>query len=214
MKTKIVSIIVFVLAAYVLPLMGKVESLRSFQVLVLVLIAAILLLTQPPMKPSEAKKDSKHDKYSVLFILLGCLFTQVASVTEWAYFGNSFAWKWDLPTIAGLSLIIGGTAFRLWSIRTLGKFFTATVKTQDQQRVIRRGAYAIIRHPSYLGAYLAIIGSAVFLHAFFSAIFSAILMFIIYRYRIDAEETTLVEAFGDEYKEYQLKSARLIPYLY
>ena len=214
MKTKILSLIVFVLTAYVLPLSAKVESLRTVQVFVLVLIAAILLLTQPPMKVSEAKKDRKHDKYSVLFILLGCLVTQISSVTEWAYFGNPLSWKWDFATIAGLSLIIGGTAFRVWSIRTLGKFFTATVKTQDQQRVIRSGAYSVIRHPSYLGAYLAIIGSSVFLHATFSIFLSAILMFVIYRYRINAEEETLVEVFGDDYKEYQTQTARLIPYIY
>ena len=214
MKTKIISIIVFVLSAYVLPLTGKVEAFRTFHVPVLVVIAAILLLTQPPMKVSEAKKDRKHDKYSVLFILLGCLVTQVSSVTEWAYFGDSQSWRWDLLTITGLILIIGGTAFRIWSIRTLGKFFTATVKTQDHQRVIRSGAYSIIRHPSYLGAYLAIIGSAVFLHATFSVFFSAILMFVIYRYRINAEEATLVETFGNEYKEYQKETARLIPFVY
>jgi protein-S-isoprenylcysteine O-methyltransferase Ste14 len=214
MKVKIISIAVFVLTAYVLPLSAKVESLRTVQVLVLALIAAILLLTQPPMKVSEAKKDSKHDKYSVLFILLGCLVTQAVSVCEWSYFGDSMQWKWDFTTIAGLSLITGGTAFRVWSIRILGKFFTATVRTQEQQKVIRSGAYSIIRHPSYLGAYLAIIGSSVFLHATFSIYFSAILMFIIYRYRINAEEATLIETFGDEYRGYQLQTARLIPYLY
>jgi len=214
MKAKIISIIVFVLTAYVLPLSAKMVSLRTIQVFVLVIIAAILLLTQPPMKLSEAKKDRQHDKYSVLFILIGCLVTQVASVTEWAYFNDSVQWRWDFATIAGLSLIIGGTVFRVWSIRTLGRFFTATVKTQDHQRVIRSGAYSIIRHPSYLGAYLAIIGSSVFLHATFSIFLSAVLMFIIYRYRINAEEATLKESFGNEYKEYQMQTSKLIPYLY
>jgi len=43
---------------------------------------------------------------------------------------------------------------------------------------------------------------------------AAILMFIIYRYRINAEEETLVEVFGGDYKEYQTQTAKLIPYIY
>jgi protein-S-isoprenylcysteine O-methyltransferase Ste14 len=213
MKTKIISILVFVLAAYVLPLSAKVESLRTVQVLVLALIAAILLLTQPPMKISEAKNDRKHDKLSVFFILLGCLVTQAASVTEWAYFGGSLEWKWDLPVISGLILVFGGTVFRIWSIRTLGKYFTATVKIQDKQRVIKTGVYKIVRHPSYLGAYIAMIGSTIFLHNFFSVIFTAVIMLAIYLFRIQAEETALIETFGDEYREYRQHTAELIPYI-
>jgi protein-S-isoprenylcysteine O-methyltransferase Ste14 len=43
---------------------------------------------------------------------------------------------------------------------------------------------------------------------------ASVLMFVIYRYRIDAEEETLVEGFGDDYKQYQSETAKLIPFLY
>ncbi len=109
---------------------------------------------------------------------------------------------------------MGGTVFRVWCIRTLGNYFTATVQTQANQKVITTGAYSIIRHPSYLGAYLAVVGSSVLLYAYWGIVFSIIIMFLAYWYRIKVEEETLVNEFGDEYRSYQKRTNRLFPFVY
>src|ERR1700730_4699344 len=54
----------------------------------------------------------------------------------------------------GLVLFLGGISLRLWSFRTLGRYFTFTVQTSSDQPVITDGPYRVIRHPSYAGLFL------------------------------------------------------------
>lgn len=214
MKEKIISITLFIVLAYVLPLMGRLSLLPTIQVGILIIFVIVLFSTQPPLKINEIRGDKQSDKNSVILILLGYFIGQLASVIEWAYFTNYAAWIWDWQTITGLALMIGGTLFRVWCIRTLGRFFTATVKTQEKQRIVTEGAYKVVRHPSYSGGYLAAVGSAVFLHAQIGVIITMLALFIAYYFRIKAEEETLVGEFGDEYSVYKTKTKKLIPYIY
>ena len=214
MKAKIISIAVFIILAYVLPLSGKTELIPTIQAGILVIFVIVLFATQPPVSISETKEDKTSDKNSIIFILLGYLIGQVATVVEWAYFSDYSDWLWDWQTIVGLTMMIAGTIFRIWCIRTLGKFFTATVKTQEEQRVITIGAYSVVRHPSYSGAYIAAVGSSLFMHAPFAAIFTFIVLFIAYYIRIKAEEETLVNEFGQEYESYRKRTKKLVPWMY
>ncbi len=58
----------------------------------------------------------------------------------------------------GLGLLWCGIALRFWSFRTLGRYFTFTVQTSTDQPVITDGPYRVIRHPSYAGVLLAVMG--------------------------------------------------------
>jgi protein-S-isoprenylcysteine O-methyltransferase Ste14 len=51
----------------------------------------------------------------------------------------------------GIGLMWCGIGLRLWSFRTLGRYFTFTVMTSPDQRVVTNGPYRFLRHPSYLG---------------------------------------------------------------
>ncbi|KAI1798237.1 hypothetical protein LXA43DRAFT_1107121 [Ganoderma leucocontextum] len=69
----------------------------------------------------------------------------------------------SLNSLAGILLIAAGGVFRLWAMRTLGKFFVMEVSLQKDHRLATRGPYAIVRHPSYIGYALIVFGDAVFL---------------------------------------------------
>jgi protein-S-isoprenylcysteine O-methyltransferase Ste14 len=56
----------------------------------------------------------------------------------------------------GLVLFWCGIALRLWSFRTLGRYFTLTVPTSSDQPVITEGPCRVIRHPGYVGLLLVI----------------------------------------------------------
>lgn len=215
MKSKIISIVVFVILFYVVPLIPKLELLSTFQMVLLTFTCAALFLTQPPLTIKESKENNERDKNSIWIIMGTVALIQIIIVIEWAYFRQNFIeFKIDTFSVIGFFLLIGGTVFRIWCIRTLGRNFTATVRTQESQKVITNGAYKFIRHPSYLGAYLAIVGSAVFMHTYFSIVFSIIAMFLAYVYRIKFEEIALIEDFGDKYKSYQKSTKKMIPLIY
>jgi len=61
---------------------------------------------------------------------------------------------------AGALLLISGAALRVWCYRALGDLFTYEVTIRPTHRLTRTGPYAIVRHPSYTGVLLLLIGSA------------------------------------------------------
>jgi protein-S-isoprenylcysteine O-methyltransferase Ste14 len=214
MKAKTTSIVVFIIGAYIIPLLGHPKLIITSQIAILILFVVILFATQPPLRFSEAKSYKSSDRNSVIFIILGYFLGQLATIIEWAYYTGHHSWIWDWITITGLMLMLGGTICRIWCIRALGKFFTATVRTQEKQRIITIGTYKVIRHPSYLGAFMAALGSSVFLHAFFATIITTLVLFTAYYFRIKVEEEALINEFGDEYRNYRLRTKKFIPYVY
>src|SRR5687768_6527971 len=55
------------------------------------------------------------------------------------------------PAVAGLAVFAAGLSIRVWSIRTLGRFFIYTVRVEEGHSVVDTGPYSAVRHPSYTG---------------------------------------------------------------
>jgi protein-S-isoprenylcysteine O-methyltransferase Ste14 len=107
-----------------------------------------------------------------------------------------------------------GIALRFWSFRTLGRYFTFTVQTSEDQPVIDSGPYKVIRHPSYAGALLAIAGVALLFGNWWS--FAGLMVPVVagFVYRIVVEERSLKRALGERYVDYARTHKRLVPFLW
>ncbi len=209
---KLTTTLVFIAVAYALPLIGRPDLIIDWRIVTLMLAGAVMLLTQPAFNFKDASAHKNDDRLSVVLILGAGVICQILPVIEWAYVRQLWEGTPNLIAIViGLSMLIGGLAFRIWSIRTLGKFFTATVQRVEGHRVIKHGPYAIVRHPSYLGAYVAMLGSAVLLEAYFSVAIGAVAIWLVYQYRIRFEEQLLVREFGEEYRQFMADTPALIP---
>lgn len=127
-----------------------------------------------------------------------------------------FAFGIPLGTRLALVLPVSwaGIAFRLWSIRTLGRFFRGVVHVQAGHEVIQHGPYRLLRHPSYAGALLAVLGfSIVFDNAVSIVAFvGCALLGVLYRIRV--EERVLREQLGQDYRDYAARTRRLVPGLW
>lgn len=200
---------------YLLPLAGAFDLIVNPKGIILSVTAVIMLLTQPVFDSREARDKSATDRNSVYLILILGLLNQIVPVIEWGYFGTGANGTESAITCPiGLAMMLGELALRIWSIRTLGKFFTAPVQIVEGHRVIKHGPFAIVRHPSYLGAFVAIIGGAVFLNAPVGTVTASVLMAIAYKKRLASEETTLLKEFGDDYLEYSRSTAKIIPFVW
>ena len=69
----------------------------------------------------------------------------------------------------------------------------------------------VVRHPSYLGVWLAMIGAALWLGSWQTALLTAAVMTPVYVARIRAEEVALLTVLGDDYRDYCVGRARLLP---
>lgn len=94
---------------------------------------------------------------------------------------------------------------------TLGRFFTTTVEIQPDHQVIETGPYAFVRHPSYLGGLLSVVGIGLGLGDWASLLCCAAFGTAAFVQRIKVEEVTLRQALGQPYEAYATKHARLLP---
>ena len=113
--------------------------------------------------------------------------------------------------IVGTMCVASGALLRLRAVATLGRFFTAVVQVQAGQRIIREGPYAWIRHPSYSGVLLVLLGEAALFQSVVGLLCLVLVMLPIYMFRIRIEEKALVEGLGDEYRRYQQEVGALVP---
>jgi protein-S-isoprenylcysteine O-methyltransferase len=105
-----------------------------------------------------------------------------------------------------------GLALRTWAIATLGGWFTLRVGVQPTQRVVERGPYRWIRLPSYVGAFLTVIGSAVALRAWVAAAIGAVALVAAFRRRVAQEERLLVATLPG-YRAYMTRTGAFLPRL-
>jgi len=208
---------IFTIAAILLlniaPLAGKPELILHYKSILLAIAAACLWMSQPAFSTEEAKRDKGSDRFSILVILIMSSVSVVASVVEWAYVNNAVEYSVWI-TLLGALLLIVGISIRVWAIRTLGKHFTATVMLTEGHQLVRSGPYQWVRHPSYLGAFMAIIGCPVFLNAPWATLIAAVSMTIAYYLRIGVEEEMLSSYFGTQYQDYMKHTKRIIPFIW
>jgi protein-S-isoprenylcysteine O-methyltransferase Ste14 len=99
------------------------------------------------------------------------------------------------------------------AIRTLGKFFDRlTIKTDHQ--LVKDGIYSVVRHPIYSSYLLLFIGFCTMLQSLSGLGLLAVISIIWFGSRIQIEEQMLIDQFGDEYRNYQQQTKRLIPFVY
>lgn len=120
----------------------------------------------------------------------------------------------DLFFYVGIAVMLIGILLRQWAIHVLGKFFSTKVSIIKSHRIVKDGPYSIIRHPSYTGGLLIIIGLGLAMRTWAGTLLIIILSGVAYYYRINLEEKALRAEFGKEYEEYAKKTKRLIPYVF
>ncbi len=207
---KATSIIFFLLLFYALPLALKPELMLNGRVIFLAFICSVLFATQPRLSIAESKAKKKTDRYTIWLIILVSSIGQIVSLIDWAYFPslNKTNNSW---MVIGAFLLVAGTTFRLYAINILGKYFSSTVQIKNDHKIITAGPYKFLRHPSYTGAYIAMLGSAVFLNSIIGTLIFGIGMLFVYRLRIIAEEQTLIQNFKDDYLNYSKRTYKMFP---
>ena len=119
---------------------------------------------------------------------------------------------WRKPNAAhfvGISIFLLGGCYRLWAVRTLGKFYSHSVRTMSRHQIIVSGPYSITRHPAYAGMIIANLGLCVY---FFNWVTLCVYLLILapaILLRIVIEEKMLFKIDG--YPEFARNRKRLFP---
>jgi protein-S-isoprenylcysteine O-methyltransferase len=201
-----------VVASFVvlLPILGNVAILRAPQIWILWALGILAAMLQPDYNPFTITVKPR-DRGTGAQIIWSVYITQVAAVLECAYLRYPESIQWNAAVIAAMIGIILGLALRTWSVATLGSLFTMHISIQKQHTVVRRGPYRIVRHPSYLGAFIMYVCSTALLQAWFAMIIALVILPFAFVRRISYEEAMLRGELGQEYQEYCSRVKRLLP---
>jgi protein-S-isoprenylcysteine O-methyltransferase Ste14 len=118
-----------------------------------------------------------------------------------------------LPRIAGpagVGLQAIGLGLRVWSMRTLGRSYTRTLRTEDTQSVVDDGPYRYVRHPGYAGSLLIWTGFALTSRSLPVVQLVGGLVGGAYHRRVTAEERLLRRDLPG-YAAYAERTKKLIP---
>jgi protein-S-isoprenylcysteine O-methyltransferase len=162
----------------------------------------------------RAKEATREDRLSMLGIVLA-VGVGVGLATSFGFAGvGGLGRATILAQIVGLALLAAGISVRSVAIAQLGPLHTPDVAIQAGHRVVDTGLYRHVRHPSYLGGCIALLGFGLGLGSWASAVAVLGMALIAYAYRIHVEEEALLRGLGDAYAAYQARTCRLIPGIY
>jgi protein-S-isoprenylcysteine O-methyltransferase Ste14 len=160
---------------------------------------------------SSGEREDRSNRWIFIpLLVIGLLSAFLPAYTERKEWGvlDGDAVRW-----LGVFLYVAGGALRIWPAFVLGRRFSGLVAIQPGHELVTDGPYRFIRHPSYLGAIILMVGWAL---AFRSGAGVILAMGIIppLLARIRSEEALLRTQFGDQYDAYCRRTSRLIPGIY
>lgn len=144
--------------------------------------------------------------FSVLGLVDGYLPAYTDRIEFWTIDGDFVRW-------IGVVLLAIGGALRIGPVFVLGNRFSGLVAIQPGHTLVTTGLYRFIRHPSYLGLILTMIGWALGFRSGVGLLIAG-LIFVVLLVRIRSEERLLLSQFGDEYAAYRARTWRLFPGLF
>jgi protein-S-isoprenylcysteine O-methyltransferase Ste14 len=159
-------------------------------------------------------RGERADRFSMLAIVIG-----ITAGISGAFYGahiteTRIAAPGALLVGLGIALIWTGVLFRLWSVRTLGRFFRITVTTQEDHRLIDTGPYRRLSNPSYTGAMVTMAGIGLAMGNWASLAGILICAGLGFAWRIRVEEQSLRARFGADFEAYRKARWALVPPLW
>jgi protein-S-isoprenylcysteine O-methyltransferase Ste14 len=199
------------LAAFATGGIGVFLARPQFVALALITLAFVVaaLATEAGIR-TGVREDRGNRWVLVVFTALGLLHGFLPPYTDrigfWTLDGEALRWS-------GVGLYAVGGVLRLWPVFVLGRRFSGLVAIQADHTLVTTGIYGRIRHPSYLGVVVIMLGWALVFRSGVGILLTALVLVPLVA-RMNAEEALLSSEFGDAYNAYRARTWRLVPYIY
>jgi len=144
-------------------------------------------------------------------LIIFTVFVSIILAFSFGYSGIGVLPDWAF--YLGIFLMFLGVLVRQWAIAVLGRFFSLTVRVAEDHRVVVKGPYRLVRHPSYTGVLITFIGLALAVQSWGALLVLLGVFSLSFGYRMRVEEKALLSELGEDYANYMKRTKRLIPYL-
>lgn len=180
----------------------------------LVLSTIWLALESRQYRRTRPTADEAQDRCNRVLVFAPLAGVITAAFLSWTVPDAAIRSQWLIASI-GLGALCCGGALRLWSFRTLGDYFTFKLMTSSDQAVITSGPYRLLRHPSYAGLTLVLMGEVTLMANWLSLGAATAATVVSLIPAIEVEERVLNRELGDAYRAYATVTPhRLIPFVW
>jgi len=135
----------------------------------------------------------------------------------WVFTG--FPSRFD-HAIGPISIAIG-TALFLLSLylfrkthRQLGKMWSHSLDLRENHKLVTKGVYEKVRHPMYTAFWLWAIAPPFLLANWVAGLAGIIGFGTLYFLRVGQEEKMMEDRFGEQYREYKMRTKKILPGIY
>src|SRR5947209_8216025 len=129
------------------------DPLATALVSATVVVWVVFEVQQALRRRSDAVNTDRHSLVVLRACMTGGVVLAVLALRlPTAGFGYT-----PLSLLAAMVCLWTGLGLRIWSVWTLGRYFTFSVMTSRDQPVISTGPYQYLRHPSYTGILLCLL---------------------------------------------------------
>ena len=182
---------------------------RIALVIVGVVFAGVGILSEAGLRTGE--REDRSNRW--IFVPLLILSLLSGWLPAWCDRTDFLTLDGDAVRWIGVVLFAVGGALRLAPTFVLGRRFSGLVAIQPGHTLVSSGLYGTIRHPSYLGLLVMMLGWGLAFRSIAGVMLALLMLFPLIA-RIRSEEAPLEEHFGSEYAAYRARTYRLIPGIY
>ena len=175
------------------------------------LAGIIMMFKNPDLLKSRLDAKEKQKDQNIIVKLSGLMFLAGFSVAGLNFRFNWYSLPKSVVLVACVVFLAGYTLYAI--VLKQNTYLSRTIKVQENQKVIDKGLYSVVRHPMYSATLLLFLAIPLVLGSVYSfAVFLAYPILIISRIK---SEEKLLEKELNGYKEYKQKvKYRLIPFIW
>lgn len=173
-----------------------------------VAIGFLRTLTRP-----SASVDIKWD-WALFLVAPEVVLPAIAAL--WLFYSNRatppYPFARMLCALLGAGFALGGLALTIWSWLSLPSVGTGHYLLEGQP-LVTNGAYGVVRHPIYTGAFLIWFGLAAAYTSASILLLTVLYVIPAYVLNIRGEEQMMLSRYGEEYIEYRRQVGTFFPRL-
>ncbi len=183
------------------------------------LILAGLVTTVAIRAPYDSKcgkvpvVDNRKGRLEIMLLALMSIAVFVLPIVATVTSLLSFADYALSPAALAAGVLCLGTNFRLFyrAHADLGTNWSMTLEVREGHQLVSSGVYRKVRHPMYTAIFLYALAQAFLLPNWIAGPASLVAFTMMFAFRLGPEERLMIDRFGEDYRAYQARTARLVP---